>query len=270
MLRSPHPPPLTPRFRPSTGEDIERPILAETVLALPAGWTMPGANVGSPSTLLSTLEAGDCSGRGGGPCSPSALAHTISASALVPQPLPCACTRGTAVLGVLGAQGVLEVQGVLAALGLLGVLVVLGVLGVLVVLGAMGMTGSKEGEPRRVGPVLPLLTPRKAPPHVLPCGDGSFIILTMGQGERRPRGARSAGSGPHSWVPTPLGTYFSRYPARLVPTSLGTYPMGLDTQGGMYLWGGPGVSVRSCAVRRSQGQGEAQPAASPRREPLCP
>ena len=34
-----------------------------------------------------------------------------------------------------------------------------------------------------------------------------------------------------------------RYPAPCVPTSLGTYPMGLGTQGGGYLWGGPGVSV---------------------------
>ena len=44
--------------------------------------------------------------------------------------------------------------------------------------------------------------------------------------ERRPHGA---GTGSHSWVPTPLGTHIPRYPVPSVPTSLGTYPKGLGT-----------------------------------------
>ena len=62
-------------------------------------------------------------------------------------------------------------------------------------------------------------------------GLGTPVALGPGKGpvglrERRPRGARGAGAGSHPWVPTPLGTYPSRYPAPSVPTSLGTYPRG--------------------------------------------
>ena len=62
-------------------------------------------------------------------------------------------------------------------------------------------------------------------PLVGRCVQRPFWSVT-GLWERPPRGA---GTGSQSRVPTPLGAYLPRYQAPPVPTSLGTYPMGLGT-----------------------------------------